>query len=228
MMYLVLLAIVVIGLIMQRHIKQTERSYKDNQCLAVSPSLVEGANPGVGDGAPAGETAVSGKGESANLDTAGLMVSVLESLGCQPKMDENGVLEVAYQGELFRMEFGGYNVRVWDPGWAQISLNDPNWPDLREAINITNLSFGPTVVYTLPPEEGMANIHSRRDIILHPSVPDNKDYMQAVLNSFFEIKETLREKFHSRMEEHQAPIARRRPVGFADTGEPAETDETGA
>ena len=40
-------------------------------------------------------------------NTLGLMLNILDKLGCQPKANEDGTLYVQYQGEDFLMEFGG-------------------------------------------------------------------------------------------------------------------------
>lgn len=90
------------------------------------------------------------------------------------------------------MEFAGMCARVWDPLWARIKADDPDFPNAREAVNSTNFNFGPTVVMTAPNDEGIIGLHSRRDIMLHPACPDNEPFVKAVLDSFFETKEELR------------------------------------
>lgn len=153
--------------------------------------------------------------ESQEPDTLGLMFKTLSNLGCQPKKNEDGTLSVSYQSENFHMEFGGMYARVWDPMWAGVKADDPDMPKIREAVNAANFNFGPTVVMTAPNDDGIIGFHSRRDIMLHPSCPDNVPFVKAVLDSFFDAKEQVRNNYQKinacQMEEQK----NRRPVGFA-------------
>ena len=153
--------------------------------------------------------------ESQEPDTLGLMFKTLSNLGCQPKKNDDGTLSVSYQGENFHMEFGGMYARVWDPMWAGVKADDPDMPKIREAVNAVNFNFGPTVVMTAPNDDGIIGFHSRRDIMLHPACPDNVPFVKAVLDSFFDAKEQVRNNYQKinacQMEEQK----NRRPVGFA-------------
>lgn len=147
-------------------------------------------------------------------DTLGLMFDTLRQLGCQPEKNPDNTLSVSYQGENFHMEFGGMYARVWDPMWAGIKADDPELPNVREAINASNYNFGPTVVLTAPDEEGIIGFHSRRDIMLHPACPDNVPFVKAVLDSFFDTKEQVRSNFQQINAKQMERQKNRRPVGF--------------
>lgn len=147
-------------------------------------------------------------------DTLGLMFHTLNQLGCQPYANEDGTLSVQYQGENFHMEFGGMYDRVWDPMWAGVKADDPDMPKIREAVNAANFNFGPTVVLTAPNEEGVIGFHSRRDIMLHPACPDNVPFVKAVLDSFFDAKEQVRNSFQQINAKQMEAQKTRRPVGF--------------
>ena len=154
------------------------------------------------------------KQEQNQPDTLGLMFRTLSNLGCQPTKNEDGTLSVAYQGENFHMEFGGMYARVWDPMWAGIKADDPDMPKIREAVNVANFNFGPTVVLTVPNDEGIIGFHSRRDIMLHPACPDNEPFVKAVLDSFFDAKEQVRSNFQQINAKQMEAQKNRRPVGF--------------
>lgn len=156
-------------------------------------------------------------------DTLGLMFNTLSQLGCQPKANDDGTLSVQYQGENFHMEFGGRYARVWDPMWAGIKADDPDMPKIREAVNAANFNFGPTVVLTAPNDEGVIGFHSRRDIMLHPACPDNVPFVKAVLDSFFDAKEQVRNNFQQINAKQMEAQKNRRPVGFT-TGAENNTD----
>lgn len=147
-------------------------------------------------------------------DTLGLMFRTLSNLGCQPTQNEDGTLSVSYQGENFHMEFGGMYARVWDPMWAGIKADDPDMPKIREAVNAANFNFGPTVVLTAPNDDGIIGFHSRRDIMLHPACPDNEPFVKAVLDSFFDAKEQVRNSFQQINVKQMESQKNRRPVGF--------------
>lgn len=146
--------------------------------------------------------------------TIGLMFNTLNALGCQPTKNDDGTLSVSYQGENFHMEFGGMYARVWDPMWASVKADDPDMPKIREAVNAANFNFGPTVVLTSPNDEGVIGFHSRRDIMLHPSCPDNVPFVKAVLDSFFDAKEEVRNRYQQINAQQMEAKKNRRPVGF--------------
>lgn len=147
-------------------------------------------------------------------DTLRLMLNTLSQLGCQPTANDDGTLSVQYQGEDFHMEFGGMYARVWDPMWAGIKVDDPDLPNIREAVNAANFNFGPTIVMTKPNDEGVIGLHSRRDIMLHPACPDNVPFVKAVLDSFFDAKEGVRNNFQKINIKQMETQKNRRPVGF--------------
>lgn len=147
-------------------------------------------------------------------DTARLMFNALSEIGCQPEKDNDGSINVQYQGENFHIDFGGMYARVWDPMWAGIKANDPNLPQIREAVNAANFNFGPTIVLTSPDENGIIGFHTRRDIMLHPLCPDNAAYVKAVLDSFFKAKEQVKGNFQEIKASQDKIIKKRRPIGF--------------
>lgn len=160
--------------------------------------------------------------ERVTLTTAEFMHDILVKLGCNPRKNSDGSLFVKYQGETFHIMFDRFYVRVWDPLWAEVRVDDPNLPLIREAVNTTNYSFGPTVVLSDPSDEGVINLHSRRDIMLHPAVPGAESFVSAVLESFFDIKRTMREHCSTLIAEQTGVAKKRRPVGFAAPVAPSE------
>lgn len=147
------------------------------------------------------------------IEAKEIALRCLTELGCQPEIHKDGSVGVSYQGENFHLEFGGRYARIWDPMWAGIKGDDPDLPKIKEAVNATNFNFGPNVVMTAPDEDGDIGLHSRRDIMLHPSCPDNIPYIKAVLDSFFDTKEHVRRHFQQ-INTQQQEKKPRRPVGF--------------
>lgn len=189
----IIVAIIVIGVIAQHFLRLKEEK----------EGRMEHENEGA-----------QGQNEVQKPDTIGLMFRTLSNLGCQPTANEDGTLSVQYQGENFHMEFGGMYARVWDPMWAGVKADDPDMPKIREAVNAANFNFGPTVVLTAPNDEGVIGFHSRRDIMLHPACPDNVPFVKAVLDSFFDAKEQVRNSFQQINAKQMEATKNRRPVGF--------------
>lgn len=148
------------------------------------------------------------------IEAKEIALRCLTELGCQPEIHKDGSVGVSYQGENFHLEFGGMYARVWDPMWAGVKADDPDMPKIREAVNAANFNFGPTVVLTAPNEEGIIGFHCRRDIMLHPACPDNVPFVKAVLDSFFDAKEQVRNSFQQINAKQMETQKNRRPVGF--------------
>ncbi|MGM9846190.1 MAG: hypothetical protein ACI30K_08215 [Muribaculaceae bacterium] len=157
--------------------------------------------------------------EALKPDTRGLMFNALSEIGCQPIANDDGTLSVHYQGEIFNMEFGGLYARVWDYLWSGVRVNDPDLPNIREAVNATNYNFGPTVVMSAPNNDGIIGFHTRYDIMLHPACPVNVQYVKAVLDSFFDAKRQVRCNFDHINAQQVEARANRQPVGFNTTNQ---------
>lgn len=166
-------------------------------------------------GAEGTASADGNAGDRTSERTCADMLRALRGIGCQPQEDEEeeNAINVQYQGEKFYMICGGPYVKIWDPAWAEIKIDNPHYPLLREAVNFTNFGFGPTLVATRPSEDGTVVIHSRRDIMLYPEMgaDDREGFVRATLDSFFEVKQTLKE----RMDELRARQDEGHPVAVA-------------
>ena len=161
----------------------------------------------------------TGKMEKPQFNTKQLMVSTLTQIGCQPTVNEDDTVAVTYQGEHFHIDFGGLYAQIWDLGWAGVNINDPELPNIREAVNHTNFDFGPTVVMTNPDDKGTMYFHSRLGILLHPDIPEIDNYLRSNLDMFFRAKEAVRQNFQQITVEQQKSREKRRPVGFTSTTE---------
>ena len=150
-------------------------------------------------------------------NTQQLMVSILKQLGCQPIVNEDDTVTVTYQGEHFHLDFIGLYVHIWDLHWGEINVYDPGLPLLREAINSTNLNFGPTVVITNPNpyDKDIMYLSSRLSLLLHPDIPEVEEYVRYSLDVFFRTKDLVRRYYQRLINEQHLVSERRRPVGFA-------------
>ncbi|MDE6755479.1 MAG: hypothetical protein K2J82_12845 [Muribaculaceae bacterium] len=117
--------------------------------------------------------------------------SIISAIGCQPKHNDNGAISFHYQGEEFFLDYNGTYLRIWDPSWAHIELSNPAFPNLLKAINESNYSFGPTILYTRPDASGVVVLHSRYDIFFPSDANNDPDFLKASLMLFFDAKHTL-------------------------------------
>lgn len=150
--------------------------------------------------------------------TPNIVFGALQALGCQPELKDEHTILVSYQGETFQFDFGespSRYARIWDPGWAGIKTDDPQINLVKEAVNVTNYNFGPTILMTEPDEDNVITFHSRYDIMVHPACPDNDQYLKSVLDSFFYAKEAVRNNFQNLNVKQTEQHKNRRPVGFA-------------
>lgn len=137
-----------------------------------------------------------------SIDNTEYLKSMITNIGCTPEVDsEDQSLSFRYQGEKFFFEYNGVYLRIWDPGWLNVSFNHPHFRDIIKVINETNFGFGPTVVFTNPDTSGSISIHSRTDIYFPKFADNDPDYLKHILNLFFETKNNFASKMKQINEE---------------------------
>lgn len=139
-----------------------------------------------------------------------LTMNTLKEMGCQPNAEGDSKITVQYQGENFMIEVNNVYIRIWDLGWLSVGHDNENLQDLIEAINIANRGFGATILYSGPHDDGKVMIHSRRDILMIPQIPDIDAYLKSALESFFDTKAGLRKCYENvkQQNEHDAEASR--------------------
>lgn len=147
-------------------------------------------------------------------DAHELMLDILDKLGCEPIENDDCTLNVEYLGIKFFMEFSGVYVRIWDLMWYGVEEQDPALSAVQFAANDANFNFGPTVVLAKLHEGNLVGVHSRRDIMVHPSFPDKVAYIGAVFESFRRTRERFEESLQEKMSKLMEAQNNRRPVGF--------------
>ena len=84
-----------------------------------------------------------------------LLVETIKKIGCQPVVKDNHDISFAYQGENFVIRVLGENfITIWDMWWGTLSVDDPTLPQLKSAINETNIRYAPTTIYSINEENG--------------------------------------------------------------------------
>ena len=125
----------------------------------------------------------------------GLVQSTLRNIGCEPEMEakENTThVFFTYQGERFTIECNDSCkfIVIYDTWWHELSTYSEveEIADLHKTINVANQYAGCTVIYTVNQEMEQIGVHSRRNILFIPQIPDIDHYLISVLNDFFKAQ----------------------------------------
>ncbi|MBQ7470926.1 MAG: hypothetical protein IJS97_00655 [Prevotella sp.] len=125
----------------------------------------------------------------------GLVLSTLRKIGCEPETEtkENTTHEFfTYQGERFTIECNDSCkfIVIYDTWWHELSTYSEveEIADLHKTINVANQYAGCTVIYTVNQEMEQIGVHSRRNILFIPQIPDIDHYLISVLNDFFKAQ----------------------------------------
>ena len=140
--------------------------------------------------------------------TRTLLMVALRKLNLQYEFDDDQNLLITYQGEQFRIiaENDKPWIQVQDCWWYGESLDDiDNLALLHRAVNECNIRDANKMVYTYNKEEHEVGIHTLRDLLWLPQIPDSDQYLQAAFDTmlrshhyFFRMMEELRKEEYGR------------------------------
>ena len=126
---------------------------------------------------------------------AGLVLSTLRKIGCDPETEERNSLNYAYftyQGEKFTIESNDkcFFITIYDTWWHSISIYSDveEIANLHKTINLANQYVNCTLVYTTNKEIEEIGVHSRRTILFIKEIPELDKYLISVLNDFFKAQ----------------------------------------
>ena len=135
-----------------------------------------------------------------------LMVA-LRKLNAQFEFDNDQHFKVTYQGEYFRIiaENDSYWIHIQDCWWYEAPLDDiDNLALLHRAVNECNIRDANKMVYTYNKVEKEVWLHTLRDLLWIPQIPEPAQYLQSTFNSmlrshqlFFGVMEEIRREEHS-------------------------------
>ena len=125
----------------------------------------------------------------------GLVQSTLRKIGCESEMEtkENTThVFFTYQGERFTIECNDSCkfIVIYDTWWYELSTYSEveEIADLHKVINLANQLASCTLLYTVNQEAEQIGVHSRRNILFIPQIPDIDHYLISVLNDFFKAQ----------------------------------------
>lgn len=160
-----------------------------------------------------GEKSAEIRREREDANRSSLM-EVLKEMGCQPEQEEDGNVVVSFQGERFLILFNGAFLRIWDLNWMNTKNSDDDFTLLKDAINYSNFSFGPSILMHVPDDDGNIYISSCMDLMYDYEKSDNKEYIVSMLETFFVIKHNLHREYMRLKENPDACTLNPYPLGF--------------
>lgn len=146
---------------------------------------------------PHSETATVPTTDYTGMKTRELCKALLRDLNCRVVEDEedNERMEFAFQGETFCLIASDdcLLATVYDFSWGNIELDDIDEVSrLRKVINNVNFRFGGLcVVYTIDTDKNRMVVHTKRQFLVTPEIPNILDYITAMLTGFFEVQRAL-------------------------------------
>ena len=134
-----------------------------------------------------------------NISTRDLCVEVLRKLNCEVQFDEENeyTMFFTYQGENFRIDTWEdcLMIGIWDVWWGTVDLDDlDDICHIRKAINTININSFLTMVYSIDLEGQRFAVHTKRQCLLVPQIPNIENYLAAMLAGFFDVQRSFKEE----------------------------------
>lgn len=138
--------------------------------------------------------------ENQNLSTRDLCAEVLRKLNCDVQFDEENEYNMyfTYQGENFSVDTweNGLMITIWDTWWGTVDLDDlADVSRVRKAINNINVRQNLTLMYSVDEKGQKFAVHTKRQCLLIPQIPQIENYMAAMLTDFFDVQRSFKEEY---------------------------------
>lgn len=150
--------------------------------------------------------------ENQNLSTRDLCAEVLRKLNCDVRFDEENEYNMyfTYQGENFSVDTweNGLMITIWDTWWGTVDLDNlDDVSRVRKAINNINVRQNLTLMYSIDEKGQKFAVHTKRQCLLIPQIPQIENYMAAMLTDFFDVQRSFKEEYDRlRLEEANAKV----------------------
>ena len=150
--------------------------------------------------------------ENQNISTRDLCAEVLRKLNCDVRFDEENEYNMyfTYQGENFSVDTweNGLMITIWDTWWGTVDLDNlDDVSRVRKAINNINVRQNLTLMYSIDEKGQKFAVHTKRQCLLIPQIPQIENYMAAMLTDFFDVQRSFKEEYDRlRLEEANAKV----------------------
>lgn len=138
--------------------------------------------------------------ENRNFSTRDLCAEVLRKLNCDVQFDDENEynMHFSYQGENFSVETweDGLMITIWDTWWGTVDLDNlDDVSRVRKAINNINVRQNLTLMYSVDEKGQKFAVHTKRQCLLIPQIPQIENYMAAMLTDFFDVQRSFKEEY---------------------------------
>ena len=138
------------------------------------------------------EAAKDNKGDAESWMTKTLVKGVLRRIGCEPEEEDEDYVQFNYQDENFIIQANEERpfIIISDVWWYHLSTyNDlEEFARLQKVINACNRDGSYTVFYTISRDSEEIGVHTKRNELFIPQIPNIEDYMKSILNGFFRVQ----------------------------------------
>ena len=132
-------------------------------------------------------------------DTVNLVYEELRKIGCEPaeekQIGDEYYVYFNYQGETFLIIAKSDTkwINVYDLWWYSLSSykDIEEFSILRKLINEENKNGSYIVFYTINNENEQIDVHTKKNVLFIPQIPDIDQYLISVLQYFFETKRNI-------------------------------------
>lgn len=130
--------------------------------------------------------------ELLEMGTRDLVLDTLTKIGSQYTIDEenNNRIGFVFQGEHFIIDASNdcLMIDIWDFWWYEQELYDiDGLSRLKRVINNANINTPINTVYSINEASGNVGVHSHKNLLFIPQIPNIENYLQAMLADFFRV-----------------------------------------
>ena len=126
------------------------------------------------------------------MGTRELVFQTLRRIGCEYREEEENRILFKYQGEPFMIiaNDNSFFIDVYDNWWYSLSTycEVDEFARLQKVINHVNAFVNSTVLYTIHQESEQIGVHTKRNILFIPQIPEIESYLVSVLDDFFKTQ----------------------------------------
>jgi hypothetical protein len=130
--------------------------------------------------------------EEKPMATKSLVKGVLKRIGCETEEDDGGLIRFNYQGENFIIQANESSpyIIISDVWWYSISTFSDleEFARLQKVINAANRDGSYTIFYTISRDSDEIVVHTKRNDLFIPEIPNIEEYLVSLLDGFFRVQ----------------------------------------
>ena len=126
------------------------------------------------------------------IKTRELVLQILRDEFTAPtKINPDGGIATTIYGNGFIFTASGIYLTIWHPRWAGIKRDPLVMPKIEELVDEMNSSFPPALLLQDLDDDDTIAFWSRLAIVLPPSLPDKKGYIESALYELLNFRDIV-------------------------------------